>query len=117
MGWRFAICTNKSTAATEALLKALDLRHWFTALGCGDSFPTHKPNPAHVLGTVEAAGGAPDRAVMVGDHANDVAAARGADVPAIYAAWGYGSATAPQGAAAVARKFAELAAIAPRLVS
>jgi phosphoglycolate phosphatase len=117
MGWRFAICTNKSTAATEALLETLALRHWFAALGCGDSFPVHKPHPAHLLGTISAAGGAPNRAVMVGDHANDVAAATAADVPAIFAAWGYGGATAPQGAAAVARNFAELAVIAPRLVS
>jgi phosphoglycolate phosphatase len=117
LGWRFAICTNKSTAATEALLEALDLRHWFAALGCGDSFPAHKPDPTHLLGTVKAAGGMPTHAVMVGDHANDVAAARAADIPAIFAAWGYGNATAPQGAAAVARRFVELAAIAPRLVA
>ena len=116
-GWRFAICTNKSTAATEALLKALALRHWFAALGCGDSFAAHKPNPVHLLGTVSAAGGTSDRAVMVGDHANDIAAARAAAIPAIFASWGYGNATATQGAAAVARNFAELAAIAPRLVS
>src|SRR5215469_817813 len=37
-GWRFAICTNKSTAATETLLAAFNLRRWFVALGCGDSF-------------------------------------------------------------------------------
>lgn len=116
MGWRFAICTNKSTAATEALLEALDLRHWFSALGCGDSFPAHKPDPVHLLGTINAAGGTPARAVMVGDHANDVAAARVADVPAIFAAWGYGNPALTQGAAAVALHFAELAAIAPRLV-
>jgi len=116
MEWRFAICTNKSVAATEALLKALDLRHWFAALGCGDSFPAHKPDPSHLLGTIEAAGGRPDRAVMVGDHANDVAAARAASIPAIFAAWGYGNPAATHGAAALAQHFADLAAIAPRLV-
>ncbi len=117
MGWRFAICTNKSTAATEALLKALDLRHWFITLGCGDSFSAHKPDPSHLLGTVKAAGGTPGHAVMVGDHANDIAAARGSAVPAIFAAWGYGNAAMAQGAAAIAQHFSELAAIAPRLVS
>ena len=34
----------------------------------------------------------PARAVMAGDHANDVAAAQGAGVPCIFAAWGYGTA-------------------------
>ena len=114
-GWRFALCTNKSTAATEALLKALGLRHWFAALGCGDSFPAHKPNPVHLLGTVEAAGGAPERAVMVGDNRNDVAVAIAADMPGIFATWGYAAKT-PEGTTAVAQSFAELATIAPRLV-
>jgi phosphoglycolate phosphatase len=116
VGWRFAICTNKSIAATEALLKALGLRHWFAALGCGDSFAAHKPDPVHLLGTVAAANGTPGRALMVGDHANDVAAARAAAIPAIFAAWGYGNAVVPPGTAAVAQHFAELAVIAPRLM-
>lgn len=116
-GWRFAICTNKSTAATKALLQALGLAHWFAALGCGDSFPVHKPNPAHLLGTIAAAGAAPENAVMVGDHANDMAAAKGAKVPGIFAAWGYGNRAMAQEAAAVAQRFSELATIAPRLLS
>ena len=114
-GWRFAVCTNKSTAATEALLAALGMRHWFAALGCGDSFAAHKPNPVHLLGTVEAAGGTPTRAVMVGDNRNDVAVAIAAAMPGIFAAWGYGAKT-PDGTSVVAHDFAELAVIAPRLV-
>ena len=49
---------------------------------------------------------------MAGDHANDVAAARGAGVPCIFAAWGYGPLTMAEGADAVARDFGELTAIA-----
>ena len=60
------------------------------AIGGGDSFPTRKPDPAHIAGDVAAAGGTPERAVMAGDHANDVAAARGAGLPCIFAGWGYG---------------------------
>ncbi len=30
------------------------------------------------------------RAVMVGDHANDILAARGAGVRSVFCAWGYG---------------------------
>ena len=52
---------------------------------------------------------------MAGDHANDVVAARGAGVPGIFAAWGYGPQAMAQGAAAVAHDFAELAVIARRL--
>ena len=45
---------------------------------------------------------------MVGDHANDVRAARGAGVPCVFAAWGYGSPDLAAGAAARAERFAEL---------
>ncbi|WP_149537074.1 phosphoglycolate phosphatase [Siccirubricoccus phaeus] len=101
-GWRFALCTNKPVAATEALLAALRLPARFAAIGGGDSFPTRKPDPAHLLATIAAAGATPAQAVMIGDHRNDVAAARGAGLPAIFAAWGYGLPEMAEGAAAIA---------------
>jgi phosphoglycolate phosphatase len=54
---------------------------------------------------------------MAGDHANDVAAARGAGLPCIFAAWGYGPASMAEGAVAVAHDFDELTAIARRLLA
>lgn len=116
-GWQFAICTNKTVAATHAVIEALGLSRWFAALGCGDSFPFRKPDPAHLLATLQAAGGDAKRAVMVGDHANDIAAAKGADVPSIFAAWGYGAPRMAEGANAVAKRFAELATLGPKLLS
>lgn len=115
-GWHFAICTNKSTAATKALLAALGLTHWFGALGCGDSFPARKPEPVHLLATIAAAGGEPRHALMAGDHANDIAVAAAAGIPSIFAAWGYGSASMANAATAIARRFTDLAVIAPRLL-
>lgn len=115
-GWKFAVCTNKSTAATTALLEALDLAHWFAALGCGDSFAARKPDPAHLGGTIALAGGAKDRAVMVGDHANDIAAGRALGLPTVFAAWGYGDRKMAEGATAVAERFAALATLAPKLL-
>lgn len=115
-GWRFAVCTNKSTAATQSLLDALDLSHWFDALGCGDSFAARKPDPAHLGGTIALAGGTPDRTVMVGDHANDIAAGKALGLPTVFASWGYGDATMAGGASAVAQRFAALATLAPRLL-
>jgi phosphoglycolate phosphatase len=53
---------------------------------------------------------------MAGDHANDIAAARGAGLPCIFAAWGYGPPAMADGAAAVAESFPELTAIARRLL-
>ena len=94
----------------------LGLQPLLAAIGGGDSFPVRKPDPAHLLATLEAAGGVPDRAVMAGDHANDVVAARGAGLPCIFAAWGYGPLAMADGATAVARDIADMAAIARRLL-
>lgn len=116
-GWRFAVCTNKPAAATHALLEALSLAPWFAAVGGGDSFPVRKPDPAHLVMTLAAAGGSAAAAVMVGDHRNDVAAAAGAGVPCIFAAWGYGPAAMAEGAAAVAQGFHDVPALALRLVA
>ena len=116
-GWRFAVCTNKLERPARALLATLGLGELFAAIGGGDSFPTRKPDPAHLLATVRAASGSPERAVMSGDHRNDVIAARGAGLPCIFAAWGYGEPEMGQDADAVAHEFAELAALAPRLLN
>ena len=115
-GWRLAVCTNKPEAAARALLAALGLAPLFAAIGGGDSFPVRKPDPAHLLATLRQAGGMAEHAVMAGDHANDVAAAHGAGVKCIFAAWGYGPPAMAEGAEAVARDFPEMAAIARRIL-
>jgi len=87
-GWRMAVCTNKPEKPARALLAKLGIAEHFRAIGGGDSFPTRKPDPAHLLHTMGAAGGG--RAVMIGDHMNDMMAARGAGIPAIFVTYGYG---------------------------
>jgi phosphoglycolate phosphatase len=115
-GWGLAVCTNKPEAPARSLLAALRLEGLFAAIGGGDSFPMRKPDPAHLLATLQAAGGVPGRAVMVGDHHNDVLAAAGAGIPSIFAAWGYGPASAGGDATAVAASFAEVPVLAERLL-
>ncbi|HWX51008.1 MAG TPA: phosphoglycolate phosphatase [Roseomonas sp.] len=102
-GWAMAVCTNKPEAAARLLLKALGLEGCFAALGGGDSFPVRKPDPRHVLATLEAAGGDAARAVMVGDHHNDIAAGRAAGLPVAFCAWGYGTPEMADGAPVAAR--------------
>ncbi|MFC4166093.1 phosphoglycolate phosphatase [Teichococcus aestuarii] len=97
-GWAMAVCTNKPEKAARLLLGALGLDGRFAALGGGDSFPVRKPDPAHVLATLAAAGGTPGAAVMVGDHHNDIAAGRAAGVPVVYCGWGYGLPEMAEGA-------------------
>jgi len=89
-GWRLAVCTNKPAGAARVLLSGLGLGGHFSALGGGDSFPMRKPDPGHLRATLAAAGALPEDAVMIGDHRNDIEAARGAGVRAIFAGWGYG---------------------------
>jgi phosphoglycolate phosphatase len=116
-GWRLAVCTNKPEAMARDVLAATGLAGFLAAVGGGDSFPTRKPDPAHLLATIAAAGADPSRAAMLGDHRNDILAARGAGLPGVFAAWGYGAPDMAEGAAAVAPSFAEVPAIVERLLA
>lgn len=101
-GWRLAVCTNKPEAAARELLGALGLMPRFAALAGGDSVPARKPDPGHVRAVIALAGCAPDGAVMVGDHRNDVVAAHGAGIPCVFVGWGYGPLAMADGAAVAA---------------
>lgn len=114
-GWRLAVCTNKPEALARGVLAATGLAPLIDAVGGGDSFAVRKPDPEHLRATLARAGGATAGAVMAGDHRNDVAAAHGAGIPAIFAAWGYGPPEMAAGAEAVARDFDELVELAARL--
>ncbi len=116
-GWRLAVCTNKPAAAAARLLTALELAPLLAAIGGGDSFATRKPDPGHLLDTIRAAGGVPQRALLVGDHANDVLAARAASVPCIFARWGYGSPSMSAGCAAIADRVGQVPALASALLA
>ena len=107
-GWRLAVCTNKLAAPTRELLARLGLLPHFDAIGAGDSYPARKPDPVHLLATLRDAGGDPADSIMVGDHHNDLAAAQGANMPSIFAGWGYGQNT---GATAVANTVVELPSV------
>ncbi len=115
-GWRIGVCTNKPAALARAVLAATGIAPFVAALGGGDSFAVRKPDPGHVLATLAEMGGVAGRAVMAGDHRNDVRAAAGAGLPCIFAAWGYGTPDMAAGAAAVAASFTEMEPIAARLL-
>jgi phosphoglycolate phosphatase len=115
-GWQLAVCTNKPELAARVLLQAVGLLPLMCAVGGGDSFPVRKPDPGHLLATLARAGGRIDRAVMLGDHRNDVLAARGAGIPGIFAAWGYGRIGTVDGCANIAQDIGEAAVIANRLL-
>jgi phosphoglycolate phosphatase len=84
-----SICTNKFTDLSLALLDALGLTRRFAAVIGPDLAPAPKPDPRHLIAAIESAGGRADRALMVGDSASDVGAARAASVPSIVVSFGY----------------------------
>jgi len=88
-GWRLAVCTNKPGGPTREILTSLGLAGYFGAVLGGDAVPFRKPDPRHVLATLEAAGAAAADAVFVGDSPNDINAAKAAGVPVIAVSFGY----------------------------
>ena len=88
-GAKLAVCTNKRTDLSTALLDALDLSRLFDAVVGPDRAPAAKPDARHLQAAVALAGGAIERAVMVGDAATDAGAARAAGAPLILVSFGY----------------------------
>jgi phosphoglycolate phosphatase len=87
--WRLGVCTNKSERLARLLLDQLDLSRLFHVITGADTFGIGKPDARPVLESIAAAGGDPSRAVLVGDSAADIAAARAAGIPVIAVTFGY----------------------------
>ena len=88
-GMLLAVCTNKMESLARPLIEGLGLSGYFAAITGGDTFPVRKPDPAHLTGTVDLAGGDISRTVMVGDSLNDLKVAVNASVPSIAVPFGY----------------------------
>ena len=116
-GAALVVCTNKRTDLSLALLDALDLTRRFGAVIGADLAPAPKPDARHLLVALEAVGGSADRALMVGDSASDIGAARAAGVPSIVVSFGYTEVPAADlGGDHLIESFAELAPLAARLL-
>ena len=117
-GARLAVCTNKRTDLSVALLDALDLTRRFAAIVGADAAPAPKPAAAHLITTIERAGGRVERAVMVGDSASDAGAARAAGVPLVLVSFGYTDTPARElGADVLIDHFGDLPAACRRLLA
>jgi phosphoglycolate phosphatase len=88
-GHRLAVCTNKLEWLSVRLLDTLKLSRYFAAICGQDTFGVQKPDPKILRQTILRAGGAPDRAIMVGDSGTDIRTARAAAVPVIAVDFGY----------------------------
>lgn len=88
-GRRLGVCTNKPYGPTMEILDRLGWADLFDAVTGGDSLPVRKPDPGHLLGTLNIIGATVADAVMIGDSHNDVAVARALGVPALVVTYGY----------------------------
>lgn len=89
-GWAIGLASNKMTVPCEEILRRLEVLELFGTVAGGDAAGVRKPDAGHLrhalarLGYDAVRG---DHAVMVGDHANDVLAARGCGITAIAVAF------------------------------
>jgi phosphoglycolate phosphatase len=110
-GWIQTICTNKMEASAKTLIGRLGVADRFAFICGQDTFGVGKPDSRPLIGTVEAAGGALERAIVVGDSATDVKTARAARLPVICVDYGYTAVPATElGADRVISRFDELEA-------
>ena len=88
-GHPMAVCTNKMTHHSEKLLQALGLESYFAVISGRDKFAYFKPDARHLTLSIEAAGGDPKRAIMIGDSKTDIQTAINAGLPSVCVDFGY----------------------------
>jgi phosphoglycolate phosphatase len=88
-GLRLGCVTNKAERFTLDLLGAKGLAGYFDVVVSGDSTPRKKPDPMPFLYGCEQLGVTPSEAYVIGDSANDVAAARAAGIRVLCVPYGY----------------------------
>jgi len=106
------VATNKRTDLAETLITALGLRRHFARVAGPELVSACKPDAAHILETIAAVGGDPQRSVMVGDASPDTKSARAAGVPCLVCSFGYNDRPAAElGGHAVIAQFADMVAV------
>ncbi len=80
LGVAMAVCTNKPTTFSKKILSFLELAQYFQAIVGPDVAGARKPDPQHVLCTLEATHCLPSEALFVGDMPIDVHAARASGI-------------------------------------
>jgi len=88
-GFEFAICTNKLESLARILLDELEVTQWFSAITGGDTFAFRKPDGRHLEETTRKMGKPIDSAIMIGDSATDINAARNAGIASVAVTFGY----------------------------
>jgi phosphoglycolate phosphatase len=88
-GFKLAVCTNKLERYSRQILADLGLDVHFEQVAGPDTFGIAKPDPRHLLLTIESIKGNGKPALMIGDSEVDIALAKAAAVPVIAMTYGY----------------------------
>jgi len=83
------ICTNKPEAMANTVCRELGLNRYIVATVGGDTTEYRKPHPMPMQHCLDQLGKSAKTALMIGDSAADVAAARSVDMPVVVLPWGY----------------------------
>lgn len=112
-GLRLAVVTNKHQGIATRLLHRLKLGGWIEAVIGRDNCERGKPDPQPLRLACETLNVEPGHALMVGDSANDVAAARAAGIAVVCVPYGYTEGLDPRSLAcdAYVETLAELPAL------
>lgn len=90
-GRGLALCTNKVASVTRVALGALGIGSYFDVVIGAEDGQRLKPHPDPLLRALVLLGAAAADAIMVGDTASDIDAARSAGVRSIVMTYGYSS--------------------------
>lgn len=85
----WGIVTNKPTAHTMGLLKALGLEQRTNCVVCGDTLPKNKPDPLPILHACQLLKANPAHCIYIGDAETDVIASKAANTTSLIALYGY----------------------------
>ena len=84
-----AVCTNKTEHLAIDLLKKIKIYDFFEYVSGHNTFEYCKPDPRHLLRTIEMLNGDKDKSIMIGDSETDANAAKEAEIPMILLKYGY----------------------------
>ena len=83
------VCTNKQEHLAIDLLKKIKIYKFFDHVTGGNTFDYCKPDPRHLISTIDILDGDVKNSLMVGDSENDADAAKAAGIPMILLEDGY----------------------------
>ena len=115
-GHLMALCTNKPQKPTLNVIRSLGIDTLFDVVVGGDFLPVCKPDPEHLHYALRTIATEDHSALMIGDSAADIRAARAAGIPSVVVTYGYAQQSlASLGADHAIDTFPELKAIVAKL--